>query len=106
MTENNANVQSGPEGPTAAQDLSDESRATAPSGYTPSFSLDENGKAVMTRDDYRRLLERICVPENPHPKLSDRQVRHLRRREARKQAARTAKASAPASPGRDDPRPA
>lgn len=114
MTEN---VQSDPEGLTEAQDLPDGSRATAPSGYRPGFSLDENGKAVMTPDDWQRLIDRIWVPENPYLELSDRQARRYERRQARKQAKRYARAAtkadragdenqAPASPGRDSPRPA
>ena len=100
MTEN-ANVQLGPEGPTGAQDLPDGSRATGPSGYTPSFSLDENGKAVMTPDDYQRLLDRIWIPENPYLELSDRQARRHERRQARKQAKRDARAATKAARAED-----
>ena len=92
MTEN-ANVQSEPEGLTAVPDLPDGSRATATSGYRPGFSLDENGKAVMTPDDWQRLIDRIWVPENPYLELSDRQARRYERRQARKQAKRDARAA-------------
>ena len=64
----------------------------------------------MTPDDWRRLAERIWIPENPYLELSDRQARRLERREARKQAKQAARAAAkPETPtktvaGRDDPR--
>lgn len=104
MTEN-ANVQSDPEGLTAAQDLPDGSRATAPSGNRRVFSLDENGKAIMTPDDYQRFFDRILIPENPYLELSDRQARRYERRQARKQAKRDARVAAkPSDP--DKPQPA
>ena len=93
MTDN-SNVQSEPEGLTAVPDLPDGSRAAAASGYTRSFSLDENGKAVMTPDDWQRRIDRIWIPENHYPEFSDRQARRYERRQARKQAKRAARAAA------------